>query len=298
MRLSIRTALVASCVVIGAGVASPVATASAVGAPTTHGTPVIVNRPRVLAPSQASYNSSWSAANWSGYAMSGSYTGISSLWTVPTVVASTSATYSSTWIGVDGFTNSKLIQVGTEQDYSGGSAHYNAWWEILPAPESVLSTTQYPVGPGDRMKGTIYETSATTKVVSGTTTTVQHLWTIVLTDSTKGWTFSTTQVYSGTGASAEWIHEAPVVNGATSTLAHYVVTAPTAKGDFDSTFISHTIAAAGTTPAFQGAGLNYGLDAGVMVQHGVAVSTPGGPDAALTAFNHAYGASLPPKPVG
>jgi hypothetical protein len=256
-----------------------------------------VNRPRVPALAPTTVNSSWTASNWSGYAETGSFAAVSSIWTVPTVLASTSAAYSSTWIGVDGFTNSKLIQVGTEQDFYGGSARYNAWWEILPAPESVLSTTTYPVGPGDRMKGTIYETSAATKVVSGTTTTVQHLWTIVLTDSTRGWTFSTTQAYSGTGASAEWIHEAPVVNGATSTLAHYVVTAPTSKGDFDNAAIGHT-AAAGTTPVLQAAGLNYGLVAGVMVQHNVAVSTPGGPDAALTAFNHAYGASLPPKPVG
>jgi hypothetical protein len=298
MRLSIRTALLATCVVAGAGLVGPVSTASAGTARAAHATPVIVNRPRVLTPAPASVNSSWSASNWSGYAETGSYTGISSSWTVPTVLASTSATYSSTWIGVDGFTNAKLIQVGTEQDFFGGAAHYNAWWEILPAPESVLSTTQYPVAPGNRMKASIYETAATTTVVTGTTTAVEHLWTIILTDATKGWTFTTTQAYNGTGTSAEWIHEAPVVNGATSTLARYAVVAPASTGDFDNAGVRHTVLAPTAAAVFQGAGLNYGLDSGVMVQHGVAVSTPSGPDAALTAFNHAYGAALPAKPVG
>ena len=298
MRTTIRTALLLSCVVVGAGLAPPVATSSAGTAPATSGTPVIVNRPRVPALAPTTVNSSWTASNWSGYAETGSFAAISSIWTVPTVLASTSGAYSSTWIGVDGFTNSQLIQTGTEQDYSGGRAHYNAWWEILPAPESVLSTTQYPVAPGNRMKASIYETAATTTVVTGTTTAVEHLWTIILTDATKGWTFTTTQAYNGTGTSAVWIHAAPVVNGATSTLARYAVVAPASTGDFDNAGVRHTVLAPTAAAVFQGAGLNYGLDSGVMVQHGVAVSTPSGPDAALTAFNHAYGAALPAKPVG
>ena len=298
MRLSTRTALLTSCLVVGASMVSPVATGSAGSAPVTHPRPVVVNRPRVLTPAPASVNSSWSASNWSGYAESGSFTGISSSWTVPTVLASPSATYSSTWDGVDGFTNSKLIQAGTEQDFYGGSAHYNAWWEILPAPETVLSTTQYPVAPGNRMKASIFETAATTTVVSGSDTTVDHLWTLSLTNVTLGWRFTTTQAYDGTGTSAEWIHEAPVVGGATSTLARYAVAAPASTGDFDNVGVRHTVLAAGSPVVFQGAALNYALDAGVMVQHDVAVSTPSGPDAALTAFNHAYGAALPAKPTG
>ena len=53
---------------------------------------------------------------------------------------------SSAWIGVDGFNNSNLIQTGTEEDYYSGAAHYNAWWEILPASETALAE----VGPGRR----------------------------------------------------------------------------------------------------------------------------------------------------
>ena len=49
-------------------------------------------------------------------------------------------TYSSAWIGVDGFNDNDLIQTGTEQDYYSGGAHYDAWWEILPAAETEIST--------------------------------------------------------------------------------------------------------------------------------------------------------------
>ena len=88
------------------------------------------------------------------------------------------------------------------------------------------------------------------------------------------------------------------VGGALGTLARYAVAAPASTGDFDNAGIRHTMVASNVAAVFRGAGLNYGLDAGVMIQHNVAVSTPSGPDAALTAFNHAYGASLPVKPVG
>jgi len=294
MRSSIRSIALASCLLVGSGLAVPVVAP----ATTAAAAPVIVNRALLTGPRLASVNTAWSASNWSGYAESGSFSGVSSTWTVPTVAASAGPTYSSTWIGVDGFSNARLIQVGTEQDYYGGAAHYNAWWELLPAPETALSPAAYPVAPGNRMKAAIYAHAATTTVMSGTTPKVEHLWTIVLTDVTKGWTFSTVQAYNGPGTSAEWIHEAPLVNGSVSTLARYAVAAPAATGDFDNAGIRHVLLAAGGSPVFRGAGLNYGLDAGTMVQGTAAVSTPSGVDAAQTAFNHAYGAVLPARPLG
>ena len=104
----------------------------------------------------------WAASNWSGYAETGTFTGVSGTWTVPSVASTSSATYSSTWIGVDGYNNGNLIQTGTEQDYYNGAAHYDAWWEILPAAETEISPSSYAVSPGDQMSSSIYETSATT----------------------------------------------------------------------------------------------------------------------------------------
>lgn len=299
MRLAIRNGVLACLTVSLASVAVvtsvSAASATAVDRPSA---PVITNRPLLAVAKPAQVNASWSASNWSGYAESGSWSGASSTWTVPTIAASASPTYSSTWIGVDGFTNSNLIQTGTEQDYYGGTAHYDAWWEILPAPETELSPLAYPVAPGNRMRAAIYETAATTAVASGSTTVVEHIWDIVISDVTRGWTFSIAQAYDGPGASVEWIHEAPLVNGTVSTLARYAVAAPAATGDFDNAGVRRVILATGGSAVFRGAGLNYGLDAGVMIQKNVPVSTPGGVDAAQTAFNVAYGSSLPAKPLG
>jgi hypothetical protein len=241
-------------------------------------------------------HSTWSASNWSGFAETGTYTGVSGTWTVPSVAPTTSSTYSSAWIGVDGFSDSSLIQTGTEEDYYGGSAHYDAWWEILPAAETEISPGTYPVAPGDQMSASIYETSAT-KGSGGRHHGTEHVWDIVISDTTKRWTFSTSQGYNGPGTSAEWILEAPEVGSSIATLAHYTITPPTGTGDFDNAGILTSIVSSGT-PTYTAAGLNYANDAGVMIQKGTQVSTPGAPDTALTAYNVAYGSTIPATPAG
>ena len=146
--------------------------------------PTITNFPRqALAPSFGVRNT-WAASNWSGYAETGSYTGVSGTWTVPMVAASTSATYSSAWIGVDGFNDSNLIQTGTEEDFSGGAAHYNAWWEILPASETALPGS-YAVTGGDRMSASIYETSGTATSGGFFRRSSEHVWVITISHATR-----------------------------------------------------------------------------------------------------------------
>lgn len=238
----------------------------------------------------------WSASNWSGYAETGTYTGVSGTWTVPSVSATSSSTYSSAWIGVDGFNDDDLIQTGTEEDYYSGSAHYDAWWEILPAAETEISPSTYPVSPGDRMSASIYETSAT-KSSGGRHGSTEHVWDITISDTTKGWKFSTSQAYGGPGTSAEWILEAPEVGSSIATLAHYTITPPAGTGDFDNAGILTSIVSSGT-PTYTAAGLNYANDSGVMIQKSVQVSTPGDPDTALTAYNVAYGSTIPATPAG
>jgi hypothetical protein len=239
--------------------------------------------------------STWASSNWSGYATTSTVTGITGTWTVPAVAATSSATYSSTWVGVDGFSNSNLIQTGTEQDYYSGAAHYSAWWEILPAAETIISPNVYRVTPGDRMSASIYETSATVSTGFFRRTS-EHVWSISISDTTKGWTYRTNQAYAGTGTSAEWIQEAPEVNGRIAALAHYTFKPPATAGDFDNAGVLTTIVSSGT-PKYTGAALNYQNNSGVMIQNGVQVSTPGNPDTALTAFNAAYGPSLPATPT-
>jgi hypothetical protein len=229
--------------------------------------------------------SAWASTNWSGYAESGTYTGITSTWTVPAVTPSSSPTYSSTWIGIDGFNNSSLIQAGTEQDYLAGASRIYAWWEILPSPQTPLPTTTYPVSAGDRMSVEIYKA-----------TTLKQ-WVIAVADTTRKWSFQVDKTYTGPGSSAEWIMEAPEVNGQVSTLARYTVNAPAGKADFDNVGVTSAAPRTSAVPTFGSARLAYSQDAGYMVQNKAAVSTPGSPDAALSGFNIAYGAQPAPTPA-
>jgi Peptidase A4 family len=293
----LRTLVVALPTGAMASVLSLGALGSSVGAAAA---PVITHAARIgvggAAPDQhGSVRDTWSASNWSGYAETGTFTGVTSTWTVPAVTATSSSTYSSTWIGVDGFNDDDLIQTGTEQDYYSGSAHYDAWWEILPAAETEISPSAYPVTPGDRMSASIYETSSTTggRFRRGS----EHVWSITISDTSRGWKFTTDQGYSGPGSSAEWVMEAPEVNGAIASLAHYSFSPPANTGDFDSAGYLTGIVSSGS-PTYTTAGLNYQNDGGVMIQNGAQVSTPSNPDGAKTAFNAAYGSTQPAAPVG
>ncbi len=237
--------------VLGAGLA-PAATA-------------VFHQPRL--PGLALTNAGWAARNWSGYARTADapYTAVSGSWVVPSVSASKRATYASQWVGIDGFTNSSLIQTGTETDYYNGSAHNSAWWEILPAAETVIP--QITVSPGDVMSATI------TNGGSGSS------WTITIADTTTKRSFNTTQTYTGPGASAEWIEEAPTVGGHIANIAQY---------SSPDTFDPGT--ANGGNPGLTAA------DGGVLIQHGKQVSTPSAPDSDIDGFNMAYGSTAPAPP--
>jgi Peptidase A4 family len=206
----------------------------------------------------------WTSSNWSGYAVTGStgtFHSVTGQWTVPSVSASSGATYSSSWVGIDGFNDSNLIQTGTEQDYYNGAAHYYAWWEILPAAETVISGIN--VNPGDTI------TASISRGANGT-------WTIQISDGTQ--TSTTTHSYSGQLTSAEWIEEAPSVGGRIARLAHYSLT------DFDPG------TANGSDPRLVSA------DGGVMIQSRTQVSTPSRPDSDTDGFNVQYGSSTPSAP--
>lgn len=252
---------------IRSAAAVAVAAATWSGAAVTAGSaaPLISHHPRVSAGGAHASSAGWASSNWSGYAITGSgFTSVTGAWKVPSVSATKRATFSSSWVGIDGFNDSNLIQTGTEQDYYSGSAHYNAWWEILPAAETVITTIT--VHPGDAMSATISQVSA-------------GVFSITLRDANGNQSFSTTQSYGGQLTSAEWIQEAPTVGGRIATLAHY--SSPTT---FDPGTVDNG---------------NPGLAAsnsGVMIQGNAQVSTPSNPDSDTDGFNISYGSSAPSPP--
>ena len=210
----------------------------------------------------------WSSRNWSGYAIdSGTYTSVTGSWTVPTVTGpehpGRARQFSSTWVGIDGFNNGDLIQAGTEQDWLHGAPFYQSWWEILPNDETPIDTIT--VNPGDVM---------TVSLTQGAPD-----WTITVTDTTNGQTFSTKENYSGPMTSAEWIQEAPTVKGRIAPLAD------------DGTFEFDNATANGVSPGFTSS------DSGVMVKRRGrdVISIPSTPNPAGNAFAVAFG-SVPPLP--
>jgi hypothetical protein len=154
------------------------------------------------------------STNWSGYAdTSGTFSAVSSSWTVPTVTcAGTASAYSAQWIGIDGYSSSTVEQDGTEADCLNGSPSYDAWYEMYgdnavnSGNEVELSPSEYPIKPGDIMTASVS--------VSGST------WTLAIADTTRGWSLpSTTITFTGAAkSSAEWIVERPELCGRTCSL--------------------------------------------------------------------------------
>ncbi len=119
------------------------------------------------------------STNWSGYAVEGtSFTSAKGSWIIPTVnCTKTPNTYSSFWVGIDGWTSTTVEQTGTDSDCSGRTPSYYAWYEFYPAASVLISSV--PVSPGNKM-------SASVTWVSGTE------FTVTITNETTGKSFSKT----------------------------------------------------------------------------------------------------------
>ncbi|HMF20192.1 MAG TPA: G1 family glutamic endopeptidase, partial [Gemmataceae bacterium] len=112
--------------------------------------------------------STYVSTNWSGYGVeSPNFTnpaghvvnGVSAKWTVPTVSNNNSFGWSSTWVGIDGFSSNTVEQIGTEQDTALTSLYYGmpqyyAWIEMYPAYPVALFT----VSPGDTITASVVYT--------------------------------------------------------------------------------------------------------------------------------------------
>jgi hypothetical protein len=194
--------------IVGAGVLSAGTAATAVRPLKSHGQLIRhVNR------SQSN--------NWFGYNQGSLekgntlFSSIGADWTVPAASRHVAGQdeFSSDWIGIGGgcvdasctVTDNTLIQTGTEQDFSSGTASYSAWWEVIPGPSLTINMT---VAPGDHMHALISEAFAGS-----------NLWTITLRDVTRNETFTQTVPYSSTHLTAEWIEETPLVLSANAGFA-------------------------------------------------------------------------------
>ncbi len=168
--------------------------------------------------------------NWSGYVAEtnlsqpqpNSVTEVSGSWIVPKVTGpSTGSTYSSIWVGIDGYGNSTVEQLGTEEDVVNGSPVYRAWWEMISSgkgqPEQVI--TGMTVMPGDSI------TASVQYIMSGAH--VGQFDLSIVDNSRPNDSFS---IYASSSqyqsplaqrSSAEWIVEATTVGGNIATVPNF-----------------------------------------------------------------------------
>jgi hypothetical protein len=134
---------------------------------------------------------------WGGYAVTGpqhTYKTITGSWNIPAMDCSHGGGDASPWIGIDGWSNSTVEQIGIDLDCNNGVGSYHPWVEMYPKPSDYFTE---PVHAGDSLTASVS--------VSGKT------WTLTESDSsaTPPWsvTFKRYRSHAPQEASAEAIVE-------------------------------------------------------------------------------------------
>lgn len=162
-------------------------------------------------PAHTSTTQSARSTNWAGYVSTSVGADVASVlaaygeWTVPTLssVGVTDAhTYSSLWVGLDGWSNGVVEQIGTDHELISGVQVNFVWFEFYPAQPYEIHG--FPCAPGDVM-------GASVRALAG------RVFDLVILN------FTTMQYYrvpyaftvsrAALRTSAEWICEAPWLDG-------------------------------------------------------------------------------------
>ena len=156
------------------------------------------------------------SSNWSGYAVTPSadnVTAVTSTFTVPTAGLVLPG-FSANWAGIGGYSSTDLIQAGVAEDSVPSNPllgdQYYAWYELLPGDSVQLTDcsgdASCAVSAGDAVSVHIFQTA-------------NDVWTIDVSDGGH-WSWTDTDVaYTSTHSSAEWILEAPEVDGLPTLIA-------------------------------------------------------------------------------
>lgn len=167
---------------------------------------------------------SFPSLNWSGFADTSAtttpddFTYVSGHWILPPVSCpsgpyQTQGTYTSNWVGIDGFTDSTVEQLGTGAQCFEGVLYYYVWYEMFPGgtveegtPACIADNVNCPQ-PGDQISASV----AVTPGSSG-----ENNYKLTLIDYNRPQeSFSVTSTCATTGSnacsdsSAEWVIERP-----------------------------------------------------------------------------------------
>ncbi|MGH8987976.1 MAG: G1 family glutamic endopeptidase [Acidimicrobiales bacterium] len=214
-------------------------------------------------PPPATDNPSWSGeVAWASKNGVSGFDQVTGAWVQPVVASSSSVEYADTWVGVDGY-DGKLLQTGTTASTRDGTVSYEAWFVAWNGTPSGMTIIDEPVAAGDHLQVSINRNAS-------------GAWSVNLGDVTEDWTWSTTVTYAATGATAEWIEEAP---GTWSTPAHYQTLADYGSATFT------TVRADGAAPAT--------VTTFDIAEDGAVVSYPSTYDASENSFTVQYGEPEP-----
>ena len=150
-------------------------------------------------------------SSWSGYAVTAAkpYTSASATWRVPNVSYDGGSTpygyeYALNWVGVGGYGDATLLQLGTEEVVStSGAKTFYTWYELYPA---VSQNAGLAVKAGDTI-------TASLQCTANCSPSQTQTWALSITDNTTGARWSQSVQYHSSMASAEWVIEPPYYNG-------------------------------------------------------------------------------------
>jgi hypothetical protein len=140
--------------------------------------------------------STTTSPNWSGYVAQATneFTAASGRWTEPMAACTGTNTAAAFWVGLDGYSDETVEQIGVQANCVAGQPEYFAWWQMWPSPVHDLSTTNYPVQPSDVLTASVARTGTSYKLTLR---------------SSRGWHYTTTQTATDENTSAEWIASSP-----------------------------------------------------------------------------------------
>jgi len=173
------------------------------------------SRGSALSYTKGTVNKTTVSENWSGYVAesnvfsptNGFVTAVKGSWTVPTLAGNSSMnTYVAIWVGIDGFSDGTVEQIGTEQDWINGSQQNYAWVELYPDPSQIISGIT--VHAEDQFNASVlYEGG--------------NYFSFSIVDLTTRQSYTRTFRMSAQRQSAEWIVEAPSSGSAILPLASF-----------------------------------------------------------------------------
>lgn len=89
--------------------------------------------------------------NWSGYASlpegAKNITAVTATWTVPQIKPNSNQSHTAIWVGMDGFNNETVEQIGTEHEAINGIQKNTAWFDMYPLPAYQING--FPLHVGD-----------------------------------------------------------------------------------------------------------------------------------------------------